>query len=411
MSDTTIELNNVAKRYRLRRGWYVTSIRGEVERLTARLLRRPVPPREDFWALRDITFSLKRGEVLGLVGPNGAGKSTLLKILSKVTVPTSGSFVVHGRLGALIEIGAGFHPELTGRENIALNGVILGMSRKEIQSKFDRIVAFAELERFIDTPIKHYSSGMQMRLGFAVAAHTDPDVLLIDEILAVGDASFQAKCANKIAELKEQDKTIILCSHNLSNITDHAKSVLWVDGGRVRMLGETGAVLDSYLEHVTAAMNAEAESAHKEVASVGEGLASIHQVVTLNEAEQPQARFDRGDRVLIDITYSASQPLPGAVFGVSVQDIQGYPLGGIVTDPDSVKVTSPVERGVLRLTLDPILFNRGAYTLNVHIGEPTTKRTYDLKRRAARLAVDGPRATDRETSGHVYYPHRWESLR
>jgi ABC-type polysaccharide/polyol phosphate transport system ATPase subunit len=411
MSDTVIELKNVAKRYRLRRGWYPASIREEVERLTARLLRREVAPREEFWALRDITFSIKRGEVLGLVGPNGAGKSTLLKILSRVTVPTSGSFVVQGRLGALIEIGAGFHPELTGRENIALNGVILGMSRREIESKFDRIVAFAELERFIDTPIKYYSSGMQMRLGFSVAAHTDPDVLLIDEILAVGDASFQVKCANKIAELKEQDKTIILCSHTLSNITDHAKSVLWVEAGRVRMLGETDAVLDAYLEHVTAAMNAEVESAHKEETTTGEGLASIHQVVTLNEAEQRQTRFDRGDRVLIDITYSAEQPLPGAVFGVSVQDIQGNALGGVVTDPDSVKVTSPVERGVLRLTLDPILFNRGVYTLNVHITDPKFKRTYDLKRRAVRLAVEGPRAADRETTGHVYYPHQWQSLR
>ena len=294
MSDITIELNKVAKRYWLRRGWYVTSIRDEMERFTKRLLRREVAPREEFWALRDITFSLKRGEVLGLVGPNGAGKSTLLKILSRVTVPTSGSFVVHGRLGALIEIGAGFHPELTGRENIALNGVILGMSRREIQSKFDRIVAFAELERFIDTPIKYYSSGMQMRLGFAVAAHTDPDVLLIDEILAVGDASFQAKCANKIAELKEQDKTIILCSHSLTNITDHCKSVLWVEAGRVRMLGETDAVLDAYLEHVTAAMNAEAEHTQQQERAAFEGLATIHDVVTLDAAEQPQTRFDRG---------------------------------------------------------------------------------------------------------------------
>jgi ABC-2 type transport system ATP-binding protein len=411
MSDITIELNKVAKRYWLRRGWYVTSIRDEMERFTARLLRRQVAPREEFWALRDITFSLKRGEVLGLVGPNGAGKSTLLKILSRVTVPTSGSFVVHGRLGALIEIGAGFHPELTGRENIALNGVILGMSRREIQSKFDRIVAFAELERFIDTPIKYYSSGMQMRLGFAVAAHTDPDVLLIDEILAVGDASFQAKCANKIAELKEQDKTIILCSHNLTNITDHAKSVLWVEGGRVRMLGETDAVLDAYLEHVTSAMNAEAEHTQQQERAAFEGLATIHDVVTLDAAEQPQTRFDRGDRILVDITYSAAQPLPGAVFGVAVQDIQGYALGGVVTDPDTVKITSPVERGVLRLILDPVLFNRGAYTLNVNITDPTLKRTYDLKRRAARLAIDGPRAADRETSGHVYYPHHWDSLR
>jgi len=411
MSDTTIDLTGVSKRYRLRRGWQVTSIRHEVGRLSARLLRRQVPPREDFWALRDITFSLNRGEILGLVGPNGAGKSTMLKILSRVTVPTSGSFVVHGRLGALIEIGAGFHPELTGRENIALNGVILGMSRKEIQEKFDQIVAFAELERFIDTPIKHYSSGMQMRLGFSVAAHTDPDVLLIDEILAVGDASFQAKCSNKIAQLKDQEKTIILCSHSLANITDHAKTVLWLDGGRLQMLGETGRVLDAYLEHVAAAMSTGEEMAHGQGALASQGLATIHQVLTMDAGEHPQTRFDRGDRVVVDITYSAAQPLPGVVFGVSMHDIQGFPLGGVVTDPDSVKITAPVERGVLRLTLDPFLFNRGAYTLDVHIVEPKSKRYYDVKRRAAHLAVDGPRASGRDSSGHIYYPHQWESIR
>ena len=411
MSDTTIELTDVSKRYRLRRGWYVTSIKDEVGRLTARVLRRRVPPREEFWALRDITFSLRRGEVLGLVGLNGAGKSTLLKILSRVTVPTTGSFVVRGRLGALIEIGAGFHPELTGRENVFLNGAIMGMSRREVQSKFDRIVAFAEVERFIDTPIKHYSSGMQMRLGFAVAAHTDPDVLLIDEILAVGDASFQAKCLNKLAELKEQDKTIILCSHNLSNITDHSKTVLWLDRGRVRMLDEADAVVDAYLEHVTAAMSAEEESAHGPQADAAQRPASIHQVVTKDGGEEPQTRFDRGDRVLIDITYSAIQPLPGAVFGVSVHDVHGYPLGGVVTDPDSVKITAPVDDGVLRLTLDPILFNRGAYTLSAHITDPKVKRYYDLKRRVARLVVDGPRAATRDSSGLIYFPHQWEHLR
>jgi lipopolysaccharide transport system ATP-binding protein len=411
MSDTTIELTDVSKRYRLRRGWYVTSMKEEFNRLMARLLGRPVPPREEFWALRDITFSLKRGEVLGLVGLNGAGKSTLLKILSQVTVPTSGSFVVRGRLGALIEIGAGFHPELTGRENVFLNGAIMGMSRREVQGKFDRIVAFAEVEQFIDTPIKHYSSGMQMRLGFAVAAHTDPDVLLIDEILAVGDASFQAKCLNKLAELKEQDKTIILVSHNLSNITDHSKTVLWLDRGRVRMLGEADAVVDAYLEHVTAAMDAEEETVHGPQTDAAHRLASIHKVSTLDAGEQPQTRFDRGDRVLIDITYSATQPVPEAVFGVSVHDIHGYPLGGVVTDPDSVKITAPVDDGALRLILDPFLFNRGAYTLSVHIADPKTKRYYDLKRRAARLVVDGPRAAARDSSGHVYYPHRWEHLR
>src|SRR5882672_9987805 len=172
MSDTVIELNQVSKRYRLRRGWYVSSLKDEVGRLTARLLGRRVEPHEDFWALKDVSFSLERGDVLGMVGANGAGKSTLLKIISQVTVPTSGSFVARGRLGALIEVGAGFHPDLTGRENIFLNGSIMGMSRREIQSKFDKIVAFAEIEQFIDTPVKFYSSGMQMRLGFSVAAHT-----------------------------------------------------------------------------------------------------------------------------------------------------------------------------------------------------------------------------------------------
>jgi ABC-type polysaccharide/polyol phosphate transport system ATPase subunit len=410
MSDTVIDLNGVAKRYRLRRGWHVTSLRDEVVRLGCRVLGRPVEPREEFWALRDVTFSLERGEILGLVGMNGAGKSTLLKILSKVTVPTRGSFVARGRLGALIEIGAGFHPELSGRENIFLNGAIMGMSRREVQGKFDRIVSFAEVERFIDTPIKHYSSGMQMRLGFAVAAHTDPDILLIDEILAVGDASFQAKCLNKLAELKEEDKTIILVSHNLTTITEHSKRVLWLDQGAVRMIGEPDAVVDAFLEHVTEEIGIDDEAGglggrdvDKEISILGVSLA--------DEFQHPQSRFDRGDAVLIDVTYSSSQAMPGAVFLISIQDVQGYPLGGVSTDPDAVKINSAVDRGVVRLRLDPLILNKGVYTLSVHALDPGTKRYYDIKRRAARILVDGERASSREASGHVYYPHQWEQLK
>jgi len=410
MSDTVIDLNGVAKRYRLRRGWHVTSLRDEVVRLGCRVLGRPVEPREEFWALRDVTFSLERGEILGLVGMNGAGKSTLLKILSKVTVPTRGSFVARGRLGALIEIGAGFHPELSGRENIFLNGAIMGMSRREVQGKFDRIVSFAEVERFIDTPIKHYSSGMQMRLGFAVAAHTDPDILLIDEILAVGDASFQAKCLNKLAELKEEDKTIILVSHNLTTITEHSKRVLWLDQGAVRMIGEPDAVVDAFLEHVTEEIGSDDEAGglggrdvDKEIGILGVSLA--------DEFQHPQSRFDRGDAVLIDVTYSSSQAMPGAVFLISIQDVQGYPLGGVSTDPDAVKINSAVDRGVVRLRLDPLILNKGVYTLSVHALDPGTKRYYDIKRRAARILVDGERASSREASGHVYYPHQWEQLK
>jgi ABC-type polysaccharide/polyol phosphate transport system ATPase subunit len=410
MSDMAIELSGVSKRYWLRHGWYVSSIKDEVGRLTARLLGRPVEPREEFWALRDVSFSLKRGEVLGLIGMNGAGKSTLLKILSKVTMPTTGSFVTKGRLGSLIEIGAGFHPDLTGRENIFLNGSIMGMPRREVQRKFDQIVAFAEVERFIDTPIKFYSSGMQMRLGFAVAAHTDPDILLIDEILAVGDASFQAKCLNKLAELKEQDKTIVLVSHNLTNITEHARKVLWIDHGTIRMFGESDAVVDAYLEHVSVDMKAE-DSQHEARDRGGDRPIAILDVALADAGEPPQNRFDREDTVHIDVTYKASRPVPGAVFGVSIHDVHGYDLGGVITDPDSVKVTAPVDQGVLRLTLSPLLFNKGAYTLDVYILDPATRRHYDLRRRTLRLVVDGPRATSREATGYVYYPHRWERLK
>ena len=408
-SDVAITLDSVSKRYRLRRGWQVTSIKDEVGRLTAWLTGRGAPPRDEFWALRDVSFSLRRGDVLGLVGVNGAGKSTLLKILSRVTVPTLGSFTARGRLGALIEVGAGFHPELTGRENILLNGAIMGMTRREVQAKFDRIVDFAEIERFIDTPIKFYSSGMQMRLGFSVAAHTDPDILLIDEILAVGDASFQAKCLNKLAELKEQDKTIILVSHHLANITEHSKTVVWLDRGAVRLIGEPEAVVNAYLEHVTAGMAAAA--AESGLTPDAGRMISILNVATSSADEVPRTAFDRGDTVLVDITYSAATSVPGAVFGVSIQDVHGYPLGGIVTDPDSIKIAAPVERAVLRLTLDPLLFNRGTYTLSVHVQDPRLKKYYDLKRRAARITVDGHRASGRDATGYIHYPHQWEQLR
>ncbi|HUO63302.1 MAG TPA: Wzt carbohydrate-binding domain-containing protein, partial [Terriglobales bacterium] len=299
---------------------------------------------------------------------------------------------------------------LTGRENIFLNGSIMGMSRPEVQRKFDQIVAFAEVERFIDTPIKFYSSGMQMRLGFAVAAHTDPDVLLIDEILAVGDASFQAKCLNKLAELKDQGKTIILVSHHLTNITDHSTKVLWIDRGTVRMVGETDAVVDAYLAHVSADMKSE-DTQHEARDSGGDRPISIVDVAVLDAREEPQTCFDRGDTAHIDIAYTASRPIPGVVFGVTVHDIHGLELGGVITDPDSVKVTAPVDQGVLRLTLGPLLFVKGVYTLNIHVIDAATKRHYALRRRALRLVVEGHHASSGETVGHVYYPHQWGQIK
>lgn len=202
---------------------------------------------EELWALRDVSFDVKQGEVVGLIGRNGAGKSTLLKILSRITEPTEGRAQIRGRVGSLLEVGTGFSVELTGRENVMLNAAILGMGRKELRGKFDEIVAFAEVERFIDTPVKHYSSGMYMRLAFAVAAHLDPEVLLVDEVLAVGDAAFQEKCLGKMQGIAGEGRTVIFVSHDMGAVTSLCPQSVCLEGGRVVDVGETGAVVAEYL--------------------------------------------------------------------------------------------------------------------------------------------------------------------
>ncbi len=201
---------------------------------------------QDFWALDDVSFEVKHGEVVGIIGRNGAGKSTLLKILSRITEPTKGRVTLHGRVGSLLEVGTGFHPELTGRENIYLNGAILGMRRHEIERKFDEIVAFAEIEKFIDTPAKHYSSGMYMRLAFAVAAHLEPEILIVDEVLAVGDAEFQKKCFGKMGEVAKEGRTVLLVSHQMNQIRKLCNRCVWLDNGQIKGQGLTNEVVGAY---------------------------------------------------------------------------------------------------------------------------------------------------------------------
>src|SRR6202795_3192598 len=201
---------------------------------------------ETFWALKDVSLEVREGEVLGLIGRNGAGKTTLLKILSRITRPTTGWAEIHGRVGSLLEVGTGVHPELTARENTFLSGAILGMTRREITRKFDEIVAFAELEKFIDTPVKHYSSGMYVRLAFAVAAHLEPEILLVDEVLAVGDINFQKKCLGKMGDVARAGRTVVLVSHQLNQIRRLSHRVIWVDGGQIRQDGSPEAVVGAY---------------------------------------------------------------------------------------------------------------------------------------------------------------------
>ena len=241
---------NLSKRYRIGQGrapyrTFRETLVGLVTR-PLRCLRKASAARPEIWALRDVSFELRHGEVLGIIGRNGSGKSTLLKVLSRITEPTQGRATIRGRVGSLLEVGIGFHPELTGRENIFLNGAILGMRRHEIARKFDEIVAFAEIERFLDTPVKHYSSGMYVRLAFAVAAHLDTEILFMDEVLAVGDLAFQKKCLGKMGEVGHQGRTILFVSHQMNQIRRLCSTCLWLEAGRVQHAGPTAEVVSSY---------------------------------------------------------------------------------------------------------------------------------------------------------------------
>jgi lipopolysaccharide transport system ATP-binding protein len=245
-----IRAENIKKQYRLGVGKvrYGTLRESVTERLRSTLGRRRGASEETFWALKDVSFEIKPGEVVGIIGRNGAGKSTLLKILSRITEPTDGRVEVYGRVGSLLEVGTGFHQELTGRENIYLNGSILGMSRKEIEAKFDQIVAFSEIGKFLDTPVKRYSSGMYVRLAFAVAAHLEPEILLVDEVLAVGDASFQRKCLDKMKDVGEHGRTVLFVSHNMPAITRLCERTILLDEGRILKDGPSHQVVGTYLK-------------------------------------------------------------------------------------------------------------------------------------------------------------------
>jgi lipopolysaccharide transport system ATP-binding protein len=263
MSTPVIQTAEISKRYR--RGLQASS--GLLRDSIARTFRSPFSifrraNHETFWALKDVSLEVGEGEVLGLIGRNGSGKTTLLKILSRITQPTAGWAEIHGRVGSLLEVGTGFHPELTGRENTYLSGAILGMRKSEIARKFDEIVAFAELEKFIDTPVKHYSSGMYVRLAFAVAAHLEPEILLVDEVLAVGDINFQKKCLGKMGDVARAGRTVVLVSHQLNQIRRLSHRVVWVDAGQIRQSGPTAEVVSAYEAAMSAGERSSASRAN-----------------------------------------------------------------------------------------------------------------------------------------------------
>src|SRR5260221_6076465 len=250
MSELAIWAKGLGKRYNIGERRSIRTLSETLNDLILRPLRRNQPPRpattKPFWALKDISFELGHGEVLGIIGRNGSGKSTLLKILARITRPTEGSLEVRGRLRPLLEVGVGFHPELTGRENVYLNGSLMGMKRVEIDRQFDEIVDFSGIEEFLDTPVKFYSSGMYIRLAFATSVHLEPDIVLIDEVLAVGDTEFQKKCLKKIDQIRQQGRTIMLVSHNVMQLAELSSRVIWLEGGKIVEQGDPRTIASNY---------------------------------------------------------------------------------------------------------------------------------------------------------------------
>src|SRR5271170_3790854 len=267
MTGSVIHVEGLGKRYRVGERERYFALRDVISRALLAPFRRNGArhPVDYLWALRDASLDVKQGEVVGLIGRNGAGKTTLLKLLSRITRPTTGFAEIHGRVGSLLEVGTGFHPELTGRENIYLSGAILGMRKREIERKKKAIVAFADVERFLDTPLKHYSTGMQMRLAFAVAAHLEPEILLVDEVLAVGDIEFQKKCLGKMQDISRSGRTIVFVSHQMNQIRRLCERVIWIDAGQLFKDGSTGKVIAAYEE---AAMRASQGGNETDVSSV-----------------------------------------------------------------------------------------------------------------------------------------------
>ena len=319
-------------------------------------------PDVDFWALQDVSFEIAQGEVVGIIGRNGAGKSTLLKLLSRITEPTTGRIRIRGRVASLLEVGTGFHPELTGRENIFLNGAILGMSRREIVARFDEIVDFAEVAQFLDTPVKRYSSGMYVRLAFAVAANLEPEVLIVDEVLAVGDSQFQRKCLGKMKDFSTAEgRTVLFVSHSMASVRALCSRALWLDHGRVRMDGSSLDVIRGYLE-----TSMEAADTTRSLESVrripGQGERLLINRVILNEGESVQ----HGEQLQVRIDYDLREAAADVAFGVGFSSTEGVRMLSMDSDlEDERRNMSRPHSGSVTLSLPVLRLQPGRYALDV----------------------------------------------
>lgn len=376
-----VRFEHVSKRYRL--GMGRTSLREAVSRsLKKVLIRDPLSPSEErvIWALRDVSVELPQGHALGLIGPNGAGKTTTLKLLANITRPTSGHIEVNGRVSALIELGAGFHPDLTGRENIYLNAAILGLSRKEVDRLFDRIVAFSGLERFIDTPVKRYSSGMYVRLGFSIAAHVEPDVLLIDEVLAVGDSQFRQRCAQRIEELRRMNTTIVFVSHNLYLVKSVCDTAIFLADGRVQERGDVIDVINAYETWLhQAQIQYPLRKALDDDDPTWSPTLDITQIEIRGLNGAPADELDHTDATEVRVHFRAREPIPSPNLVLRIIRTDGTTCCMIRTADYGYSLNDLEGEGLISLAIDPLQLAGGAYVLDARLlgeldGRPLAQR-------------------------------------
>ncbi len=361
-----------------------------------------------FWALRDVSFTVARGSSVGLIGTNGAGKSTTLKLISRIIQPTSGVVQVNGRVTALLELGAGFHPELSGRDNIYLNGAVMGLTRKELDYKLDRIVEFAELEDFIDVPVKDYSSGMYARLGFSVAIHLDPEILLVDEVLSVGDQAFQQKCNEYMMRMRKSGMTILFVSHSLDAIVRNCSKAIWLDRGRLQAQGDTQHVADAYYKHVLAQGSASAAPANGDN-RFGSGEARIMRVELLDNDLRPLHVVMTNDEVIVRMHYQTTRRIEHPLFGLAFYDAQtGVHLAGPNNGISRYDLAHIEGTGIVDYHIERLPFLPGEYTINSAIYDAEGVHLYDAWIGCARLKV-APGGT-RERYGVIALEGDWSHV-
>jgi lipopolysaccharide transport system ATP-binding protein len=404
VKSPVIEFENVHKRFILRHD-RPRSFR----ELAVSLVKRRDGRQEELHVLRGVSFAAKEGEVLGIIGENGAGKTTILNLIARIIEPTSGEITTKGRVSTLLELGTGFHPDLTGRENIYLNGSILGFSKREMDRKFDKIVEFSELGRFIDMPLRHYSAGMYMRLGFSIAVHVEPEILLVDEVLAVGDQLFQRKCMDKINEFKGKGVSIVFVSHSLDTVRALCTRAMLLDQGKTKIEGTVDKVIDRYLDKVTAdeELRLKVQSRTGEQGERwGTGEAEIIDVQFFDAEGRARYVFETGEKMIARIQYRAQCRIDKPVFGVAIHLSDGLHVNGPNTKLSDYDIEYIEGEGEIYYIVDALSLLGGTYQFTAVIYDYSCLHPYDHRERAWEFMVRQGKV--REQYGAFYLPSRWE---